>query len=109
MTDPLTPIRMAYQPVILKSLPSLQNGDAQLFTKAVYVGDEVVDANNTPVTLAVGVKVHPAGCRSDSCAIVYDGKTEIQMDQMQVTFRLLPGLTWSDGAPLTSAEFGLFL
>ena len=93
-----------YQPVILKDLPSLANGDAQLFQQSVYVGDEVVDANNTPVTLAVGTKVQPAGCRSDACAIVYDGKSSIQMDQMQVTFRLLPGLTWSDGQPLTAAD-----
>jgi peptide/nickel transport system substrate-binding protein len=93
-----------YQPVILQRLPSLENGDAQLFTKAVYVGDEVVDADGTPVTLAPGVKVRPAGCRSDTCAVVYDGKTEIELDQMQVTFRLLPGLTWSDEAPLTAAD-----
>ncbi len=96
-----------YQPVILKDLPSLANGDAQLFQKSVYVGDEVVDASDTPVTLAVGVKVRPAGCRSDTCAVVYDGKGTIQMDQMQVTFRLLPGLTWSDGQPLTAAGFCL--
>jgi peptide/nickel transport system substrate-binding protein len=93
-----------YQPVILKSLPSLANGDAQIFKKSVYVGDEVVDASNTPVTLAVGVKVRPAECRSDTCAVVYDGKGSIQMDQMQVTFRLLPGLTWSDGWALTAGD-----
>ena len=93
-----------YQPVILKSLPSLANGDAQLFKKSVYVGDEVVDASNTPVTLAAGAKVRPSGCRSDGCAVVYDGKGTIQMDQMQVTFRLLPGLIWSDGLPLTAAD-----
>lgn len=94
----------AYQPVILKDLPSLANGDAQLFKKSVYIGDEVVDAANTPVTLAVGMKIRPAGCRTDTCAVTYDGKSEIQMDQMQVTFRLLPGLTWSDGLPLTAAD-----
>jgi len=93
-----------YQPVILKDLPSLANGDAQLFQKSVYVGDEVVDASDTPVTLGVGMKVRPSGCRSDICAIVYDGKSAIQMDQMQVTFRLLPGLTWSDGQPLTAQD-----
>ena len=93
-----------YQPVILQSLPSLENGDAQVFKKSVYVGDEVLDASNTPVTLAVGVKVRPAGCRDDNCIIEYDGKGAIQMDQMQVTFRLLPGLTWSDGQPLTAAD-----
>ena len=93
-----------YQPVILKDLPSLANGDAQVFQKSVYVGDEVVDASDTPVTLAVGTKVRPAGCRNSSCAIVYDGKSSIQMDQMQVTFRLLPNLTWSDGQPVTAED-----
>lgn len=93
-----------YQPVILQSLPSLENGDAQLFQKSVYVGDEVVDASGTPVTLAAGTKVHPAGCRDDGCTVEYDGTSEIQMDQMQVTFRLLPGLTWSDGEPLTAED-----
>ena len=93
-----------YQPVILKDLPSLANGDAQLFQKSVYVGDEVVDATDTPVTLAVGTKVRPAGCRSDTCAVAFDGKSTIQMDEIQVTFRLLPGLTWSDGQPLTAQD-----
>ena len=93
-----------YQPVILKGLPSLANGDAQVFKKPVYIGDEVVDASNTPVTLAVGAKIRPAGCRSITCAVVYDGNGSIDMDQMQITFRMLPGLTWSDGLPLTSAD-----
>ncbi|MGD0750136.1 MAG: peptide ABC transporter substrate-binding protein [Anaerolineales bacterium] len=94
----------SYQPVILKDLPSLANGDARLFQKSVYVGDEVVDATDTPVTLEVGIKVRPAGCRSDTCAVVYDGKSALQMDQMQATFHLLPGLTWSDGQPLTAQD-----
>jgi peptide/nickel transport system substrate-binding protein len=93
-----------YQAVILERLPSIKNGDAQLFSKSVSVGDEVVDASGTPVTLAVGVKIRPAGCASDACVIAYDGKSEVQMDQMQVTFRLLPGLTWSDGEPLTAED-----
>lgn len=93
-----------YQPVILKALPSLANGDAQVFQQSVYVGDEVVDATDTPVTLAVGVKVRPAGCHNNSCAVTYDGKSAIKMDQVQVTFRLLPGLTWSDGLPLTAED-----
>jgi peptide/nickel transport system substrate-binding protein len=90
-----------YQPVILQKLPSLADGDALISAVSVYVGDEVVDANGLPVTLAPGVRVRPSGCRSDDCAIVYDGKGEIQMDQMVVNFSLLPGLYWSDGMPLT--------
>ena len=94
----------AYQAVILARLPSIENGDAQLFSKSVYVGDEVVDASGMPVTLAVGVIIHPAGCLDDECIVEYDGTAEIQMDQMQVTFNLLPGLTWSDGEPLTAED-----
>jgi peptide/nickel transport system substrate-binding protein len=101
---PINTNSYGYQPVILKRIPSLANGDAQLFPKSVYVGDEVIGANGLPVTLAPGVVVHPSGCRSDSCAIKYDGKSEIQMDQMQVTFRVLPNLTWSDGEPLTADD-----
>lgn len=101
---PINTHAYGYQAVILKRLPSLSNGDAQLFPKSVYVGDEVVGADGLPVTLAPGVVVHPSGCRSDSCALKYDGKSEIQMDQMQVTFNLLPSLTWSDGEPLTADD-----
>jgi peptide/nickel transport system substrate-binding protein len=90
--------------VILARMPSIENGDATLFAQSVYVGDEVVDASGTPVTLAVGVKVLPAGCHSQDCAVEYDGLSEIQMDQMQVTFNMLPGLTWSDGEPLTAGD-----
>ena len=90
-----------YQPVILQKLPSLADGDAQISAVSVYVGDEVVDAGGLPVTLAPGVRVRPSGCRSDDCAILYDGKGEIQMNQMAVNFSLLPGLYWSDGMPLT--------
>ena len=93
-----------YQAVILKRLPNIENGDAQLFPKSVYVGDAVVDATGLPVTLAVGVKIRPAGCQSDKCVLKYDGTSEVQMDQMQVTFNLLPGLTWSDGEPLTAED-----
>ncbi len=93
-----------YQPVILQQIPSLENGDAQLFKQSVFIGDEVVDANGTPVTLVEGTKIRPAGCRDNFCEVVFDGKNQIEMDQMQVTFRLLPGLTWSDGAPLTADD-----
>ena len=93
-----------YQPVILETLPSLENGDAELFQVGVYTGEEVVNTDGLPVTLEAGIRIRPAGCRSDECAIEYDGRSEVQMDQMAVTFRLIPGLTWSDGEPLTAQD-----
>lgn len=101
---PIDTSNYGYQAVILEQIPSLENGDAQLFETSVYVGDEIVDADGTPVTLTVGTRVRPAGCRSDECVIEYDGTSEVKLDQMQVTFRLLPGLVWSDGEPLTASD-----
>jgi peptide/nickel transport system substrate-binding protein len=101
---PIDNVSYGYQPVILTKLPNLKDGDAQLNSVSVYVGDEVVDASGQPVTLAPGVQVRPAGCRSDACTVTYDGKSEIQMNQMVVTFSMLPGLKWSDGMPLTAAD-----
>jgi peptide/nickel transport system substrate-binding protein len=101
---PIDNTSYGYQPVILTELPSLAGGDAQVAQVSVYVGAEVVGADGEPVTLAPGVRVRPAGCRSDACAVTYDGTAEIQMDQMIVNFSLKPGLLWSDGAPLTAAD-----
>ncbi|MFN2198500.1 MAG: ABC transporter substrate-binding protein, partial [Anaerolineales bacterium] len=93
-----------YQPVILDKLPSLADGDARLQPVTVSGGARVVDASGSPVTLEAGVRIRPSGCQSDDCAREYDGASELQMDQLSVTFQLLPGLTWSDGAPLTAAD-----
>jgi peptide/nickel transport system substrate-binding protein len=93
-----------YQAVILEHLPSVENGDAQLFAQSVNTGDEVVDASGTPVTLGVGIKIRPAGCHNDTCIITYDGTSELQMDAMQVTFNIIPGLTWSDGEALSADD-----
>lgn len=92
------------QPVIFEKLPNLQDGSAVLQPVTVRQGDEVVDAAGNLVNLNQGARVYPAGCQGEECALNYDGASEIQMDQMTVTFKLLPGLKWSDGAPLTAAD-----
>ncbi|MFZ5885682.1 MAG: ABC transporter substrate-binding protein [Chloroflexota bacterium] len=93
-----------YEAVILEKIPNLEDGDAQVAPVTVRAGDQVVDSNGEVVTLETGVRVRPSGCRSDSCAVNYDGVSDIQMDQMVVTFVMLEGLTWSDGEPLTAAD-----
>jgi len=100
------PIDMAsyeYEPVILEKLPSLTDGDALIEAATVQAGDRVVDSDGRVVELAEGTTVHPAGCRQASCAVGYDSGP-LEMDQMSVTFRLLPGITWSDGTPLTADD-----
>lgn len=93
-----------HEAVILEKVPDLEDGDAQVSPLNVSAGDTVVDSSGAVVTLDAGVRVRPSGCRSDSCAVNYDGSSQVQMDQMVVTFTLLEGLTWSDGEPLTAVD-----
>jgi peptide/nickel transport system substrate-binding protein len=93
-----------YQPVILKKIPSLAGGDALIDPVTVNIGDEIIDADGTPAFLETGTRVRPAGCRSDECAIDYDGVSPLEMDQVVVNFSLLEDLTWSDGEPLTAQD-----
>ena len=101
---PIDTIDYEYQPVILTQLPSLENGDAQIVRTTVQPQSQIVDANGNLVTLEKGVKVKPAECRSEDCIITYDGTNAIEMDQMIVTFRLRPDLTWADGTPVVADD-----
>ena len=67
-------------------------------------GSPVVDINGKLANLEEGLQILPAGCNDPACAVTYTGETPVQMDQMVVRFKLRPGLTWSDGAPLTADD-----
>lgn len=94
----------AAQAVILEKLPSLTDGGASVQPVTVRAGDEVVNSAGQLINLEQGALVYPAGCSSPDCVLQYDGSSEIQMDQMQAAFKLLPGITWSDGTLLTAAD-----
>lgn len=101
---PMDLVEYKYKPVILKRVPSLENGDAQIAPVNVHAGDQIVDSTGALVTLTNGVKLRPSGCRADDCVVTYDGSSTLQMDQMVVTFNLRDGLLWSDGEPLTADD-----
>ncbi len=107
---PIDGNNFAFQPVILEKLPSLADGDAEIQRVEVNAGDTVIADDGNLATLAVksgseaGTVVRPAGCRSTECAVEYDGVNVKQMDRMVVTSRLIPGILWSDGTPLTAAD-----
>jgi peptide/nickel transport system substrate-binding protein len=82
----------------------MARGDALLDSVPVQSADPIIDAEGNLAFLGTGTRVRPAGCRSDECAIEYDGSSPLEMDQMIVNFSLLEGLVWSDGEPLTSAD-----
>ena len=101
---PVDQLDYQYEPVILERIPSLANQDVQIETVTVTAGDVVVDAQGGLVTLAQDTAYFPAGCRDAGCIQTYSGQGDIQLDQMSVRFRLLPGLLWSDGAQLTADD-----
>jgi len=101
---PIDTVGYEYQPVILTQLPSQSNGDMQITKVSAQPGGQVVDASGDIVLLEPGVKVRPASCRADDCVIAYDGVSTLEMDQMIVTFRMRPDVTWADGTPLTADD-----
>ncbi len=72
----------ALVPVILESLPSIENGGIAIQSVTAHQGDRIVD--------------------SDGNIVIASG--DIQLDQLSVTFSLKAGLPWSDGAPLTADD-----
>ena len=101
---PIDVVEYGYEPIILEKIPNLEDRDAQVSAVSVQAGDQVVDSSGNVVTLERGMQVRPSGCRSDECAIKYDGSSAIQMDQLVVTFSMLEGLMWSDGEPVTASD-----
>ena len=101
---PMDVLGYNYRPVILEHVPNMARGDALIESVPVQANDLILDADGNLASLETGLRVRPAGCRSDDCAIVYDGASPLEMDQMIVNFSLLEGLVWSDGEPLTSAD-----
>lgn len=101
---PVDTTSFSYQPIILEKLPSLADGDAVLQEVTVKEGDKVVDADVNPIVLDPNAdpkqKIKVVG--SDE-PIEYTGG-EVKMEQLVVTFKMLPGLQWSDGTPMKASD-----
>ena len=91
-------------PAILQSIPNFDDGSALLTPVSVRAGDQVVNAYGQLIALQAGARVFPSGCTTAACAVIWDGTSELQMDQASTTFHLKTGVSWSDGQPLTAAE-----
>ena len=101
---PIDTRKFSPQPVILQKLPAYPDQDVVVEALDMKAGDLVVDANGDLIALAANSRVLPAGCTGTDCATTWDGIKALKMDRLKVTFRLLAGLEWSDGAPLTAAD-----
>lgn len=90
--------------VLLEDIPNFSDGSARFTPMGVNPGDPVVNTEGHLVTLSAGARVFPTGCTSPACAIIYDGVSPLQMDQLSAVFKLKPGIQWSDGQPLTAND-----
>ena len=102
--SPLDNLSYTYQPGILQKTPSLEDGDARLEAVVVSAGDKIVDVDGNLVTLEEGMRVYPSGCTREACIITYNKSSQLEMDQMVVTFSLIADLRWADGTPLTADD-----
>ena len=91
-------------PVILEKMPDLSDGSAYFTPVSVSEGDEVINTYGDLVALQPGTRVFPSGCTSPTCAVAWDGISELQVDQLTAAFELLGGLKWSDGQPLSASD-----
>jgi peptide/nickel transport system substrate-binding protein len=98
---PIDSTRYAYQPVMLESLPSLENGGMTFAVVEVRPGDRVVDAVTLAVTpLREGVHL----AQPDGSQVLYSGDQPARALQISAVFKLKAGLRWSDGQPLTADD-----
>lgn len=101
---PIDTVNFQPSPVILKSIPTLEQNGVTLQSVAVTEGDAVANVNGDIVALRKGVKVFPEGCSSPECAVEWDGAAPLNLTQMAVKFSLMEGIKWSDGQPLTADD-----
>lgn len=91
-----------YQPLTLPQLPMLENGGAMENVVVVQEGAAVLDSIGQPITLAAGAVVRDAAGND----VVYNGG-EVAMPQLTVTYTFFDTLTWSDGVPVSRADYEL--
>lgn len=101
---PYDSVNYQYQPTIMESVPSLDNGGEVIEAVDATLNMIAANVRGEPVILVKGTRVLPAGCRDESCAVEWDGKTALQMDQQTLTYKFKPGILWSDGQPLTADD-----
>ncbi len=101
---PIDTVNFMPEPVILEKIPDKVSGDALIEIRPVSAGERIVDADGSVAVLLAGVSYLPAGCSDKSCAVEWDGQSEVLMDQQTLRYQLKAGLLWSDGEPLTAND-----
>ena len=91
-------------PVLLEELPSQANGLVQVAQIEVVPGEPIVDARGNITILGMGVEYRPAGCSEQHCWEIYEDQDSVTLDQVEISYNLNAGFSWSDGSPVTPED-----
>ena len=91
--------------LFFESIPTEENGGVLLQAVPVKVGQPVLDAAGNVVYLAEGTLIEHAINISVANPVTWNFEQDYQMNLFTVTFKLLPGLKWSDGETLVAEDF----
>ncbi|MDD2696296.1 MAG: ABC transporter substrate-binding protein [Anaerolineales bacterium] len=97
-----TSLNYDYQPLILKELPTIENGKAVNADVEVKAGDTVLDADGNMVTLEAGMQV----ANSAGEVVEFTGDP-VTMKQLTVNFEFRDDLKWPDGEPIKQEDIEL--
>ena len=91
--------------ILFGQSPTYTNGQASKTALDVKPGMNVLDGNGKLTVLKEGSLIHPVieGQLGEQAA--WTASVPLQMMQVRVEYKLTAGLLWSDGSPLTSADF----
>ena len=103
--DLLSVDEQTQQALFFENIPSLENGGIELLDVGLKVGMPVQDAAGQVVYLSEGTWIEHALNYSVANPVEWTHETDYHMNQFRVSFRLRPELKWSDGAPLSAADF----
>jgi len=95
------------QSSLFEAIPAYANNKAVTSAVDVKPGMNVLDGNGDVEVLKEGTLVRPVTNGQLGEPASWSASAPLQMMQVRVEYKIAPGLMWSDGSPLTSADFQL--
>lgn len=92
-------------PIFFESIPTPENGGIEVLDTQVKVGMPVQNAKGQVVYLSEGELIEYSLIETADNHVSWNHDQDYHMNQIKVTYRLRPGLLWSDGTPLTANDF----
>jgi peptide/nickel transport system substrate-binding protein len=94
-----------YQAVWVQKVPSYADGDAKVVPVEVKVGDLAYDAGADAIlTIAADSKISMLGQDGKITLVDFAVTPTFTTIKQSVTWKLIDGLTWEDGTPVTSDD-----